>query len=55
MNHRGGGDGGNADISRGFLNNVQNRFFDTQNYPPQNPYESPLPENYFPYAPGYEL
>lgn len=44
-----------ADISRGFLSNIRDRFFDSQQYPQQNPYESPLPANYFPYAPGYEL
>lgn len=42
-------------LARG-LPNARDRFFDSQHYPPQNPYESPLPANYFPqYQPGYEL
>lgn len=46
----------NGDMSRGFLSNIRDRFFDSQNYPQQNPYETSLPANYYPaYQPGYEV
>lgn len=45
----------NVDILKNFPN-IRDRFFDSQNYPPQNPYESASPANYYPYQPaGYEL
>lgn len=42
------------DLSRTPYTNVRERYFDTQSYQPQNPYDSPLPGNYYPYQPGYE-
>lgn len=47
------GDSVDADINPGV--NMRERFFDSQDYPPQNPFESPSPGNYYPYQSGYEL
>lgn len=43
----------NADINPSV--NMRERFFDSQDYPPQNPFESPSAGNYYPYQSGYEL
>ena len=40
----------------GISSHIRDRFFDAQNYPQQNPYDTPLPANYYPsYQGGYEL
>lgn len=44
-----------GDILKGGFTNIRDRLFDLQNYPAQNPYESSLPANYYPYQTGYEL
>lgn len=42
-----------TDVPR--TSNIQERYFDSQSYLSQNPYESTLPGNYYPYPGGYEM
>lgn len=41
------------DASR--VSNIRERYFDSQSYLPQNPYDTPIPGNYYPYPSGYEM
>ncbi|XP_055297687.1 uncharacterized protein LOC129566114 [Sitodiplosis mosellana] len=44
----------NGNTPSGILSNTRDRFFDAQNYPHQNPYDTPLPNYYPAYQGGYE-
>lgn len=41
--------------SDGRVPNIRERYFDSQSYLPQNPYDASVPGNYYPYPPGYEM